>query len=89
MPAILVTGGAGYIGSHVVRQLGERGEELVTLDNLSTGFRGAVLHGSFVEGDTGEYSPAPATTHLLQLRTAANSACMPRWQACRERAIRN
>jgi len=45
MTTILVTGGAGYIGSHVARQLGERGEKLVTLDNLSTGFRGAVLHG--------------------------------------------
>ena len=54
MTTILVTGGAGYIGSHVARQLGERGEKLVTLDNLSTGFRGSVLHGAFVEGDTGD-----------------------------------
>jgi UDP-glucose 4-epimerase len=54
MTTILVTGGAGYIGSHVARQLGERGEQLVTLDNLSTGFRGAVLHGAFVQGDTGD-----------------------------------
>ncbi len=54
MTTILVTGGAGYIGSHVARQLGERGEKLVTLDNLSTGFRGAVLHGEFVAGDTGD-----------------------------------
>jgi len=54
MTTILVTGGAGYIGSHVARQLGERGEKLVTLDNLSTGFRGAVLHGEFVQGDTGD-----------------------------------
>jgi UDP-glucose 4-epimerase len=52
--AILVTGGAGYIGSHVARQLGERGETLVTLDNLSSGFRSAVLHGEFVQGDTGD-----------------------------------
>ncbi len=51
---ILVTGGAGYIGSHVVRQLGERGERVVVLDNLSTGFRDAVLHGEFVHGDTGD-----------------------------------
>lgn len=51
---ILVTGGAGYIGSHVVRQLGERGESVVVLDNLSTGFRDAVLHGTLVEGDTGD-----------------------------------
>ncbi len=54
MTTILVTGGAGYIGSHVARQLGERGEKLVTLDNLSTGYRGAVLHGEFVQGDTGD-----------------------------------
>ena len=52
-PAILVTGGAGYIGSHVVRQLGEAGEDVITLDNLSTGFRDAVLHGDFVEGEVG------------------------------------
>ena len=52
--SILVTGGAGYIGSHVVRQLGERGEKVVVLDNLSTGFRSAVLHGELVVGDTGD-----------------------------------
>ena len=51
---ILVTGGAGYIGSHVVRQLGELGEDIVTLDNLSTGFEDAVLFGDFVRGDTGD-----------------------------------
>lgn len=53
-PAILVTGGAGYIGSHVVRQLGEAGENVVVLDNLVTGFERAVLHGTFVKGDTGD-----------------------------------
>lgn len=51
---ILVTGGAGYIGSHVVRQLGERGERVVVLDNLSSGFRSAVLNGQLVVGDTGD-----------------------------------
>lgn len=51
---ILVTGGAGYIGSHVVRQLGEAGESVVTLDNLSTGFRQAVTAGELVVGDTGD-----------------------------------
>ena len=35
---ILVTGGAGYIGSHVVLQLVDAGEKVVVLDNLSTGF---------------------------------------------------
>lgn len=52
--SVLVTGGAGYIGSHVVRQLGEAGERLVVLDNLSTGFSDAVLYGDFIQGDTGD-----------------------------------
>ena len=52
--SILVTGGAGYIGSHTVKQLGEAGERIVTLDNLSTGFKNAVLYGDFVQGDTGD-----------------------------------
>ncbi|MCK4587392.1 MAG: UDP-glucose 4-epimerase GalE, partial [Gammaproteobacteria bacterium] len=52
--AVLVTGGAGYIGSHVVRQLGEAGEKVVILDNLSTGFKESVLYGELVVGDTGD-----------------------------------
>ena len=51
---ILVTGGAGYIGSHVARQLGEAGERVITLDNLSRGFRQAVTHGELIVGDTGD-----------------------------------
>lgn len=54
MGAILVTGGAGYIGSHVVRRLGEQGDELHILDNLSTGFRSAVLCGELTIGDTND-----------------------------------
>jgi UDP-glucose 4-epimerase len=51
---ILVTGGAGYIGSHVARQLGEAGENVVVLDDLSTGFRQAVLYGELIVGNTGD-----------------------------------
>ena len=51
---ILVTGGAGYIGSHVVRQLGAAGENVMTLDNLSTGFEAAVTAGELIVGDTGD-----------------------------------
>ncbi len=52
--AILVTGGAGYIGSHVLLQLQERGERVVALDNLYTGFRQAVRAVPFVHGDAGD-----------------------------------
>lgn len=48
---ILVTGGAGYIGSHVVKALGEAGYEVLSYDNLSTGNRWAVLYGDLVIGD--------------------------------------
>ena len=48
---ILITGGAGYIGSHVVKLLGGKGYDLLTYDNLSTGNRDAVLSGDFVLGD--------------------------------------
>jgi UDP-glucose 4-epimerase len=48
---ILVTGGAGYIGSHVVLQLGEAGHEVIVLDNLSTGRAEAVLAGRLVRTD--------------------------------------
>jgi UDP-glucose 4-epimerase len=47
---VLVTGGAGYIGSHAVKQLGEAGYNVVAYDNLSTGFSDAVSYGELVIG---------------------------------------
>jgi len=49
--AVLVTGGAGYIGSHAVAALLERGEDIVVIDNLQQGHRDAVLGGKLYEGD--------------------------------------
>jgi len=51
---VLVTGGAGYIGSHVVLQLGKAGYDVVVYDNCSTGSRKAVLHGELIIGDLGD-----------------------------------
>ena len=48
---IFVTGGAGYIGSHVVKALGKEGHELLIYDNLSTGHEWAVLSGRLLRGD--------------------------------------
>ncbi len=54
---ILVTGGAGYIGSHMVLELADAGEPVVVLDNLSTGFAWAIGEGvPLVVGDTGDHA---------------------------------
>lgn len=63
MEKILVTGGAGYIGSHVVKQLGKQGREVLVLDNLSTGFSDAVTTGDLIVGNTGDRD---LVTELLQ-----------------------
>lgn len=62
---ILVVGGAGYIGSHMVKLLSRYGYTVITLDNLATGFRDAVKYGEFVEGDI-------ANTELLDHLFAGN-----------------
>ena len=48
---VLVVGGAGYIGSHMVKMLSKAGHSVITLDNLSNGYKDAVKYGSFIEGD--------------------------------------
>ncbi|MBV9694529.1 MAG: UDP-glucose 4-epimerase, partial [Alphaproteobacteria bacterium] len=53
--SVLVTGGAGYIGSHTTYALVDRGEDVVVLDNLSTGTRALVSEkAAFVEGEAGD-----------------------------------
>lgn len=51
---VFVTGGAGYIGSHVVKLLGRHGHNVLIYDNLSTGHEWAVLSGALVRGDLGD-----------------------------------
>ena len=63
--AVLITGGAGYIGSHVARLLRERGREIVVLDTLERGRREAVLGAPLVVGDIADgelVEPLSATT---------------------------
>ncbi len=59
---VLVIGGAGYIGSHMVKFLGRQGCDVTTLDDLSSGHRDAVLCGQLVQGDFGD---AGVISHVL------------------------
>ena len=67
MSTVLVTGGAGYIGSHTVQQLVARGERVVVIDNLSTGFREAVRGAALVEGDVGDCDLVASTLEAWQV----------------------
>jgi UDP-glucose 4-epimerase len=72
--SILVTGGAGYIGSHVVRQLREAGESVVVLDDLSTGFREAVLDAPLVIGSVGDSNLVRALLRSCHVDTVMHFA---------------
>lgn len=85
-PAVLVTGGAGYIGSHVARALKRAGLNPVTYDNLSEGHRWAVRYGPLERGELADqarledvmrqYSPV-AVVHLASLIAAGDSVVQP------------
>jgi UDP-glucose 4-epimerase len=72
--SILVTGGAGYIGSHVALQLNAAGERVVVLDDLSTGFRSAVLHADLVIGNTGDQALVRQIIHDYNVDTIMHFA---------------
>src|ERR1700712_2946426 len=73
--AVLVTGGAGYIGSHMVLALLDRGEDVVVLDNLSTGFRWAVPdRATLVVGDVGDMALVKRTIAAHGIQAIAHFA---------------
>jgi len=83
---VLVTGGAGYIGSHTVRQLGEAGYDIVVYDNLSTSSAASVLYGDLVIGDlkdidrlqqTFEYHRFDAVLHFAASISVPESIANP------------
>ena len=71
---ILVTGGAGYIGSHVVRDLGERGYRPVVLDNLSSGHPEAVLYGELIQGDVADSERVGSILRKFAIRSVMHFA---------------
>lgn len=79
-PKILVTGGAGYIGSSVVRQLGEAGYSIVVYDNCSTGFPSSILYGQLVIGDLADTERLHQVFHeheILAVMHFAGSLIVP------------
>ena len=82
---VLVTGGAGYIGSHVVLELCEKGYEVIVLDDLSSGNKNAVDHrAKFINGSTLNNSDielvlenVEAVIHLAAFKAAGESMIDP------------
>ncbi|MFH2044533.1 MAG: UDP-glucose 4-epimerase GalE [Pseudomonadota bacterium] len=63
---IFVTGGAGYIGSHIVKALGLLGHDILVYDNLSTGHSWAILYGKLVQGDLADQKYLEKTLNDFQ-----------------------
>src|SRR3712207_9572338 len=80
---VLVTGGAGYIGSHLVLALVDAGQDVVVLDNLSTGFSWMVhSKAHFVQGDCGDEA---LVADLIQNTASMPSPLLPDPSLCRIR----
>jgi UDP-glucose 4-epimerase/UDP-arabinose 4-epimerase len=73
-PAVLVAGGAGYIGSHACKALKAAGYTPVTLDNLATGYRGAVKWGPFIEADIREAAVVRQVVKTHRIKAAIHFA---------------
>ncbi len=73
-PHILVIGGAGYIGSHMVRDLLQANYPVVTLDNLSRGHRSLLPGGEFIEGDMGNRSDLENIFHTFPIKAVMHFA---------------
>ena len=73
---VLVTGGAGYIGSHTAKALAEAGHRPVVFDNLSSGFREACLWGDFVHGDIRDFSALTEVIEHHQIKAVIHFASL-------------
>jgi UDP-glucose 4-epimerase len=74
MMAILVTGGAGYIGSHTVKELLRHGHEPVVYDNLQTGHRKAVMNAPLIEGDLSDLERLEKTFRSFSIKAVIHFA---------------
>lgn len=83
---VLITGGAGYIGSHVNEHLAENGIDTIVIDDLSDGHEEAVKHGIFLKGDMGDEAfldevfstyPIDAVMHFAAFASVPDSVANP------------